>query len=437
MAGYSMALQNVYNHYLTTYASKSVSRYDTHKKSELRSICNSIVKLNKDAPLCIVDTSTESRQFAVGIKENARLLHNTIASLGGLDEEELLNKKIACSSNEDLVSAKYIGADNNPSVILSFDIAVKALAKPQTNMGAFLSSNAKSGLEPDSYSFDVNINDLNYEFQFQVNAGDTNQDIQNRLARLVNNAGIGLNAEVLEDGTGSSALVLHSSATGIAEGETSVFRISDDRTSRRNGTVEYLGIAEVTSSAENAAFLINGKERSALSNTFSVERTYEITLNGISADENDTASIGLKTDIDSLSDNIGHLVSGYNDFLSSTAQYHAEHAKSNTLLSEITGISSLYKNDLESIGLNFAEDGSISIDKHIMQDAIDEGGSEEVFEPVRHFTRSLLAKTDQISLDPMRYVNKRVVAYKKPGGRNFATPYITSAYSGMLFNSYC
>ena len=52
------------------------------------------------------------------------------------------------------------------------------------------------------------------------------------------------------------------------------------------------------------------------------------------------------------------------------------------------------------------------------------------------FTHSLVRKSDQISLDPMNYVNNIVVAYKNPG-KNFATPYITSAYSGMMFNSYC
>ena len=85
---YSAALDVAYNHYLTAYVPKT-TQYDTHKKSELRSIYNSIVKLNKDAPLYILDTSSESRQFAVGLKEGARNLRNTIASLGGLDKEDM------------------------------------------------------------------------------------------------------------------------------------------------------------------------------------------------------------------------------------------------------------------------------------------------------------------------------------------------------------
>ena len=56
---------------------------------------------------------------------------------------------------------------------------------------------------------------------------------------------------------------------------------------------------------------------------------------------------------------------------------------------------------------------------------------------MRGFADSLFHKTIQISLDPMQYVEKRIVAYKNPAKIHFATPYITSPYTGMLFNSYC
>ena len=65
-------LNQVYNHYLTTYAPQGTSQYDAHKKSELRSVYNSIVKMNKEAPLYLLDNSKETKQFAVGIKEQAR-----------------------------------------------------------------------------------------------------------------------------------------------------------------------------------------------------------------------------------------------------------------------------------------------------------------------------------------------------------------------------
>ena len=40
-------LNTVYNNYLAAYSPRQLTKYDTHKKSELRSVYNSIVKLNK------------------------------------------------------------------------------------------------------------------------------------------------------------------------------------------------------------------------------------------------------------------------------------------------------------------------------------------------------------------------------------------------------
>ena len=34
----SAIMNTVYNNYLTTYASRQITKYDTHKKSELRSV---------------------------------------------------------------------------------------------------------------------------------------------------------------------------------------------------------------------------------------------------------------------------------------------------------------------------------------------------------------------------------------------------------------
>ena len=76
------AISTVYNHFLTTYAPQGTnSKYDTHKKSELRGLYNSIVKMNKEAPLFLLDTSPATQEFAVGLKESARSLKNVILSL--------------------------------------------------------------------------------------------------------------------------------------------------------------------------------------------------------------------------------------------------------------------------------------------------------------------------------------------------------------------
>ena len=40
---------------------------------------------------------------------------------------------------------------------------------------------------------------------------------------------------------------------------------------------------------------------------------------------------------------------------------------------------------------------------------------------------------DDISVNPMVYVDKKLIAYPHPT-RNFVNPYVTSRYSGMMFS---
>lgn len=435
MAYNSAILNNVYNHYLTAYAPKTTSRFDTHKKSELRSIYNSIVKLNKESPLYKIDTSKESKSFAVGIKEDARNLHNVIASLGGLDEDKILDKKVAYSSDEDIAAVSFIGERSDNTEIPSYDIEVRSLASSQVNIGAYL-PNTKVKLAPATYSFDVNINDLNYEFQYNIKENETNRDVHKRLARLITTADIGIRANVIEDSNGNTALRLKSVAKGLKDNNSSIFMISDDHTSKKSGSVAYFGLDYLARPASNAEFLMDGDFHSSSSNHFTVGGLYDVTLKGISGLEGQTATIGLKTDVESLTENISILVNGYNNFIESAQRYTDNFTGSSRLIDEMKGITNYYSSNFDIIGLKTEDNGTISIDKSELKLAALTEFAKEDFASIKDFANSLIRKTKQISLNPMDYANKTLVAYKNPG-KTFATPYITSAYSGMLFNSYC
>lgn len=435
MAYNNAILNNVYNYYMTTYSPRTSTRYDTHKKSELRSIYNSIVKLNKDAPLYKMDTSRASKSFAVGIKEDARELRNTIASLGGLDEEKILNKKASYSSNEDIVSVNYVGGNPANSEIPTYDIEVYSLASGQVNMGTFL-PNTRPELPPDTYSFDVMVNDLNYEFQYNIREGETNRDIHNRLAKLISSADIGLRADVVEDGKGNTSLRLRSTAEGMKNNESSIFMVSDNHTSKRPGSVAYFGLNYLARPASNAEFSLNGERMTSSSNRFTIDNMFDVILKGISSMDGEKITFGLKTDVESLADNINTLTMGYNSFINSMASYRDNFTGSQKLLREMNGIINRYHSELDVVGLNFQEDGTLQIDKkELTQAALSEYAKED-FSSVRKFANTLVRKMNQISLNPMDYVDKTIVAYKNPG-KTYPSPYITSAYSGMLFNYYC
>lgn len=429
-----MNLNAVYNNYLTTYTPKTLTRYDTHKKSELRSVYNSIVKINRDAPWYLPTTSKATQQYAIDIKENARELRNTLAQLGGVDENVLFNKKSAYSSDENIITASYIGTSDSDGEVPSLELEVHSLAVSQENLGLFL-PDSKIGLAPDTYSFDLGISDMNYEFQFVVGESETNRDVQERLVRLINNSGIGIKADIAES-DGRTALRLTSESTGVASGRDRLFTISDSKTSKRAGAVDYLGLDYTSREASNAHFTINGEERSSSANHFTIGKQFEVHLHS-TTEEGEPVQIGLKTDVESLTDNVSHLVGGYNDFVKAASAYLETQAKSRQLVNEMKGIANVYNSSLESMGITMSEDGTMKLNRDLLrQTAVQSDNITETFGSLKGLSGMLMRKSSQVSLNPMDYVQKTVVAYKNPG-HNYVSPYTTSAYSGMLFNSYC
>ena len=452
---YSAALNTVYNQYLTTYApKKSDTRYDTHKRSELKGITNSMVRVNKDAPLYKLESSPESREFIIGLKEESRIFQNTIMSSVGSNEGGDIDGKIAYSSDESIASAKYVGEDNASLMVEQevdadgtvsyvnkevpeYKIEVQSLASAQVNMGKYLPKN-ELGIAPGDYSFDMTVNGQGYEFQYTIREDDTNFDIQNRLSRLINNSGIHLTSTVEEDGEGNASLRIESAQVGIHFGENSrVFNISDpaDRETG-SGSVKYFGIDYVAREASNAHFTVNGIEASASSNTFILEKNYEVTLNGVSPEEGIGATIGVKPDTEAAVENISNLIGGYNQFMEKMAAYKDTMSRSNALMGEMYGIAGLYSKDMSEMGITLDDEGIMSIDRDKLSKAIVSDDAAGKVNMLKEFSNAMMRKSRQVSLNPVSYINKTVVEYKNPG-KTFSNPYTASAYAGLMFNSYC
>lgn len=451
---YSLALNAIYNQYLTTYApKKSDTRYDTHKKSELKSITNSMAKVNKDAPLYKIDRSPEANQYIIGIKEETRQLQNTIASVMGEAESTQFDGKIAYSSNENIATAKYIGQNEMMSIsdmtderddsvtsaeqeVPSYNIEVQSLATAQVNMGKYLPMNSRE-IPAGDYVFDMSVNGQGYEFQYSIREEDTNFDIQNRLSRLINNSNIHLTSTVEEDGEGNASLRIESAQVGVHYGESSrVFDIADAESQIGSGSVEYFGIGYVAREAGNAHFTVNGIEASSSSNTFVLEKNYEITLNGVSPEEGIGTTIGVKPNTEAAIENISNLIGGYNQFIRAMNEYSESQSQSNTLVGEMKNIAGYFSDQMGRLGITLNDEGTLDIDENKLGSAILDEDSEQSISSLKQFSGAMVRKSRQVSLNPISYVNKTVVEYKNPG-KTFSSPYVASAYAGMMFNSYC
>ena len=428
-------IDSAYNYYMSTYANKEVSRYDSHKKSDLRKIYNQIVKKNKEAPLYKISDSEEAKRYAIDIKESAKSIQNVVASLsdryGSFNDS--FQKKVAVSSDEDKVGVSYIGDGSESNQAENFSISVEQLATPQVNEGNYLKDNGHS-LRPGSYAFDLDTTSGAYEFQYNVNSEETNLDIEQKLARLVNSSNLGITAEIRSDGKGSSALALTSVQTGLSENEKALFTISPDASAGSVESMKILGIDQIAEEAHNSSFTLNGNAHSSLSNTFSINNAFELTLKGTTGDK--ATQIGFKANTDAIADNIQTLVDAYNHILTTSDPYaDTEGSGGRRLTKDIASVSRSQQASLQYIGLMVADDGSISIDRDILSNAVEPNRADQTFQTLADFRDALGKKAENIAVDPMNYVNKVVVAYKNPG-HNFATPYVSSIYSGMMMDRY-
>ena len=303
-------ISGVYNYYMTQYGFRPQDRHSTHKKSELREIYNNIVRINRSSPFFDVDFSEDSQKLAIDIKEGARELTNITRDLTDASNGNMTFKSIAQTDHPEVLDAKYIGDNQTAGSSKELKLSVRQLASPQTNTGKYLNPRGRN-LYTGTYSFDVDFASVTYELQFTVKDDDKNIDVQNKLARLINNSNIGLTAKVDTNRFDETALVIQSNMTGMGERPV-IFNISDDDTSALSGAVKELGLNHTSEYPSNAVFELNGSEKISSSNTFTIDREYEISLKDTNA-EGEYVTIGLKQNFDSLADSLRELTSHYNN----------------------------------------------------------------------------------------------------------------------------
>ena len=428
-------ISSAYTYYLSTYGGQQVSKYDTHKKSELRSVYNNMLKVNKKSPLYKLLDVENVQKYAIDLKESARSLKNVAASLTDVNGSisGFLRKK-AVSGNTSIVEAKYIG-DEDDAEPEQLEIKVNSLASSQINEGNYLNPSGRN-LSKGEYYFDMNTGEYTYEFSFSVKEDDDNESIQDKLVRLFNRANIGVTAGKVTDESGNQAIKIESNSTGESGSrDRLIFSITENDKSAGK-VAATLGLNNIKQRPANASFSINGEEHTASANTFSVKHRYQLTLKNINLSE-EPVVVGVKQDIDSILENVNELISSYNNMVDLAIE-KADTVGSNDgskLISDINNVAKYYKNNLESAGFKVEEDGHITVEDSILIQSAGEGNLTESLEKLNAFKKAVVAKADDISIDPMKYVNKKLISYPHPI-RTFTNPYVSSVYSGMMFNGY-
>ena len=429
-------INSVYNYYAAQYGHREYSKYDTHSKAQLKSTFGRLQKINSQTPSYKIDFSDAALKYAIDLKENARELSQIANELSDESTDSITYKRSATSSSPQVIDAEYIG-DSCVQDYEPLEVTVSQLACPQTNTGNFLQPNSKP-FAAGEYSFNLQVQDLTYQFEFGVNATDTVTDTQQKIARLINQADIGLNAQLLTDGLGNSAISITSDATGIRGISPTIFHIqsqnSSDASDSNTELVSTLGLDRVTQYPANAVYSVNGTTATSVSNEVTIDNNYVLTFFDTTGKA--PVTISMNTDTDAIADSIGELIGGYNNLISVTANDANEHFEGNEKLKkDFAGIAKSYNHLLNENGLSVTDNGTIAVDRDAIISAADNGTLGDIFSGLNAFKQAVQKKAEDISLNPMDYVNNKIIAYKNPL-RPTNDPYNLSAYTGMIFDGY-
>lgn len=421
-----MAVLNVYNYYQMAVPGISNTKFDTHKKSELKTLYNDMIKLNQKKPFYKLSLSNATRSYIIGIKEATMELKTSSAFLS--EDSEPGNRKMTVHTDQPGNIAVSLLSEEYEAMPEEVTIHVTQLAAAQKNEGSLVSSDSVS-ISSGKHYFIIAKGDSEYQFETEAKQGETNLHIQRRLARSINNSNIGITARVIESGT-TSRLQLEAKDSGLGNLDNGLqFEVKglDDE-----DMVRYFGLNEVTVYPQNAELTLNGRPQSSKSNNISINNGIGVELNHVTQEE---AHIRLREDRTALLEDVDDFVHYYNNLIDLANNVEGNPNGSRKLLRDISSVTKHFRNDLEASGLKLTEDGHLETDEALLVQSTENGQFQELFRQLSDFKNAINQTTDRITLNPMEYVDKTVVSYPNTK-RNFPNPYMPSMYSGMFFNLY-
>ena len=423
---------SIYNHLITTYTPRELTKYDTHKPSELKSIVNKIAKLANESPTYLIKLSDAKQSYALGVKESAMKIHESIEELSDSSREGVFYKKKAFSSDAEKAEALII-TDDMERLPEQFTLRINKLATTQINMSEQLNP-VRLSLEGGTYKFRAKVADDVYDFQYNIKKQATNGEVMDGLASFINKANIGINVHIEDDEESRRRhMILESAMTGSVDGEP-IFVFSDIN-SEKTGLTKYFGLNNIVSSPSGSSFFINGEEKHTLMNEFTIGKALRMKLKDSTGE--DEISVVYHSDSEQILDRIRKFADAYNYMVDSTEEYGKTTKDYLKLVKEMKQVMKPYTSEMESCGISISEDDRMSLDEALAIQAIDDGEMQKLFGEESDFVDKLLKKTDEIKLNPMDYVDKVTVTYPNYNSKGEGYSYITSLYSGMLFNYYC
>ena len=157
-------------------------------------------------------------------------------------------------------------------------------------------------------------------------------------------------------------------------------------------------------------------------------QAYVLNVKELSMELGEATESVLSGDQEKLSESMGKMAETFNDLLRKSDEFGRANGKPSRPGGELRNMIRRYTDELSRAGFSVDDDGFLTAP------TAEEG--EELFPPTG-FVSELAAKSEEMSMNPMEYVEQKVYSYGHLAGKDVGTAYENSLYSGMLFNSYC
>jgi len=366
--------------------------------------------------------SANAMQYISDIKSASSAVSSAIRELSG----PAFSQKTMVSSDNDVMTVSFTGS--NLSNVNDMSVKVDQIAMGQLNEGNRMASNALYSGDRGSNRFEIETGGKTTQLSINVLAGDSNRDVQQKMATAINNAGLGLRATVETDSaTNTSMLRVESTNVGTADRNAVSIR---DVT---GNAVAQTGANQVSRERQDAIYRVNGGEaRVSQSNNVNLGNGVSATLRAAS-DREVTVSRG--NDISIIRGVVESLVRSYNNLFSAAAE-NVNDPRAQGLASRLMNVTGAFSRSLQDLGIGFDSTGKMTIDSARFNQAMESGKVEQFFtEGGRNFGfgAALGRLTDNVSNNTSNFVSSSMFGNSVAG--NFSYSGMGNAIQFSLMNS--
>jgi len=304
-------------------------------------------------------------QYVSDIKSASSALSDALRDLSG----PAFSQRSMVSSNADVMTVSFTG--NNPGSVGDISVQVDQIAMGQQNEGSRLSSSALYSGDRGVNRFAIETGGRTTQLSISVAAGDSNRDVQQKMATAINNAGLGLRATVETDSQTNMSM-LRVESTNVGTAERNAFSITDVT----GNAASRLGANDVSRVRQDAIYRVNGGQAQvSQSNTVNLGNGVSATF---SAASNQTVTVSPGRDMNFIRGVVESLVRSYNNLFSAAAG-NVNDLKAQSLASRLMNVSSAYSRSLQDLGIGFDSSGKMTVDSARLNQAFEEGRLENFF----------------------------------------------------------